>query len=66
MPAFCYLYIISACTHFRGQRVAVDVAAALVYLHEQAHVIHADCKSLNVLLTADGRAKLAGMAFCES
>lgn len=46
-------------TH-RGKGVAVDVAAALVYLHEQAHVIHADCKSLNVLLTAEGRAKLAG------
>lgn len=34
---------IDHCVHFwlpRGKHVAVDVAAALVYLHEQAHIIH--------------------------
>lgn len=44
----------------RGKRVAVDVAFALEYLHYTANVVHADIKSNNVLLTANGRAKLAG------
>ena len=43
--------------------IACDIAAGLVHCHER-HIIHRDLKPQNVLLSADGRAKLCdfGMA----
>eukprot|EP00884_Botryococcus_braunii_P012609 jgi/Botrbrau1/21349/Bobra.0184s0058.1 len=46
--------------HDRGAQVAYDLACALDYLHNK-NTIHLDVKSANVLLTLDGRAKLADM-----
>ena len=41
-------------------RICVDVASGLAYLHAQSPaVVHADLKSLNVLLDEHGKAKLA-------
>ncbi|KAK9789943.1 hypothetical protein WJX73_007087 [Symbiochloris irregularis] len=42
----------------RGQQVALDMARGLAYLHEN-NVVHLDVKPANVLLTAEGIAKLA-------
>jgi serine/threonine protein kinase len=41
----------------RALEIAQDTCAALVTAH-QVHVIHYDIKPLNVMLTADGRAKV--------
>jgi hypothetical protein len=43
----------------RGRKIAVDVAAALNFLHSRG-IVHMDIKSSNVLLTGNGTAKLAG------
>ncbi|CAL8464777.1 g4312 [Coccomyxa elongata] len=47
----------------RGRRVAHDVALGLHYLHD-SRVVHLDLKSCNVLIAADGTAKISdvGMA----
>ncbi|KAK9804146.1 hypothetical protein WJX73_004986 [Symbiochloris irregularis] len=42
----------------RGQQAALDVARGLAYLHENG-VLHLDLKPANVLLTAEGTAKIA-------
>lgn len=42
-----------------GHDIAIDVAQALHFLHSRS-IIHFDCKSPNILLSADNRAKLAG------
>lgn len=46
----------------RGRRVALELAQALAYLHSQG-ICHLDVKSANLLLAADGSAKLADMGF---
>ncbi|KAF5825580.1 kinase-like domain-containing protein, partial [Dunaliella salina] len=43
----------------RALEIASGVASALVYLHPR--VLHRDIKSANVLLSADGTAKLGDM-----
>ena len=44
----------------RGRHVAMGLSQALAYLHtRKTKVAHFDLKSANVLITADGRAKLA-------
>ncbi|BDA50369.1 probable leucine-rich repeat receptor-like protein kinase PEPR2 [Coccomyxa sp. Obi] len=44
--------------HQRGKRVAYEVALGLHFLHE-LRVVHLDLKSSNVLIAADGTAKIA-------
>ncbi|CAL8464770.1 g4305 [Coccomyxa elongata] len=44
--------------HQRGKRVAYEVALGLHFLHE-LKVVHLDLKSSNVLIAADGTAKIA-------
>lgn len=44
----------------RGQRVALDIARGLCYLHARS-VAHLDLKSPNILLAADGTAKIGDM-----
>jgi predicted Ser/Thr protein kinase len=50
----------------RGQQVAVDVAEAVAYLHEEAHVLHSDIKSGNVLLSQDWRAALSDLGVAQA
>lgn len=42
----------------RGWQVALDIARGLHWLHSRS-LVHLDIKTSNVLLTADGRAKIA-------
>ncbi|KAI7838770.1 hypothetical protein COHA_007387 [Chlorella ohadii] len=49
----------------RGKRVALDVAKAMNFLH-QNNVVHMDIKSPNILLTASGTAKLADVGFSKT
>lgn len=42
-----------------GHDIAIDIAQALHFLHSRS-IIHFDCKSPNILLSADNKAKLAG------
>ena len=41
----------------RGQRIALDIASGLVYLHSK-DIAHFDLKSPNILLTAADQAKI--------
>lgn len=45
--------------------MALDVARALAYLHEERKLAHFDLKSRNVLLTADGVAKVADYGLAQ-
>ncbi|PRW56560.1 S-adenosyl-L-methionine-dependent methyltransferase domain-containing [Chlorella sorokiniana] len=49
----------------RGRQVALDVAEALVYLHEDARILHSDVKSGNVLLSQDWRAALSDFGVAQ-
>ncbi|KAL4421859.1 hypothetical protein ABPG77_001341 [Micractinium sp. CCAP 211/92] len=49
----------------RGKRVALDVAAALAYLHNK-RVMHFDIKASNVLLTRDLTAKLGDVGLSKA
>ncbi|GAB4818221.1 hypothetical protein N2152v2_005267 [Parachlorella kessleri] len=44
----------------RGRRCALDILRGLVFLHENG-VVHFDLKSNNILISADGTAKIADM-----
>ena len=48
----------------RGKKIALDLARGLEFMH-QRKLIHFDIKSLNVLLTADGTAKLADVGLAK-
>lgn len=48
----------------RGQQVALDIARGLAYLHEKG-VVHLDLKPANVLLAAEGTAKLADVGLAR-
>lgn len=48
----------------RGRQVARDAAEALEYLHSQ-RIFHADVKSANCLLSADGRAALSDLGVAQ-
>lgn len=41
----------------RGKHIALDIVKGLIYLHSR-DIAHLDVKSPNVMLAADGRAKL--------
>ena len=41
----------------RGRQIALDIAKGLIYLHSK-QIAHLDLKSPNVMLAADGKAKL--------
>lgn len=48
-----------------GRRIALDVAEGLLYLHTRRPcIVHRDLRSVNVLLTATGRAKIADLGAC--
>jgi serine/threonine protein kinase len=51
---------------FRGNNVALDVAAGLAYLHKY-RVVHLDLKSSNILLTGDvePRAKVSDVGLSK-
>ncbi|KAI7845918.1 hypothetical protein COHA_000464 [Chlorella ohadii] len=51
--------------HRRGKRVALQLARALNYLHNNKNIVHLDVKSANVLLTAAGEARLADVGFSK-
>lgn len=45
-----------------GRRIALDVCEGLLFLHTRRPcIVHRDLRSVNVLLTADGRAKIADL-----
>jgi serine/threonine protein kinase len=44
----------------RGHSIALDIARGLGFLHRHG-IAHLDIKSPNVLLTADGRARIADL-----
>eukprot|EP00884_Botryococcus_braunii_P017386 jgi/Botrbrau1/4330/Bobra.0232s0020.2 len=48
----------------RAALMALDIARGVAYLHSQS-VIHLDLKSANVLLTNDGRAKIADVGLAH-
>jgi serine/threonine protein kinase len=48
----------------RGKKIALDVARGLYFMHERK-LIHFDIKSLNVLLAADGTAKIADVGLAK-
>ncbi|XP_058128113.1 uncharacterized protein LOC131291171 [Anopheles ziemanni] len=37
----------------KAKRMAIDVLSGLVYLHEDAHILHGDLKSFNILINKD-------------
>jgi len=47
-----------------ARRIAMQLAMALAYLHEQISLIHRDVKPANILLTADGDVKLGDFGAC--
>ncbi len=48
------------CMVCRGRQVALDIAQGLAFMHSR-HMFHLDLKSSNILLTADGTAKIGDM-----
>ena len=51
------MYLLVEC---RGAAVALDVARGLHFLHSR-QIMHLDLKSPNILLAADGMAKIANV-----
>lgn len=47
------------------KQIALDIAQALAYLHSQS-MIHRDLRGANILLTAEGRAKLADFGLAKT
>lgn len=48
----------------RGQRIALDIAVGLRYLHDH-DIVHLDLKSPNVLLNGNGQAKLSDVGLAR-
>lgn len=46
-------------------RILLDCAAGLEALHEQLNAVHRDVKPSNILLAADGRAKIADLGLAQ-
>ena len=51
--------------HRRVLEIAVDLLSALFFLHRR-RILHRDLKPHNVLVDADGRAKLCDFGFARS
>lgn len=47
-----------------GQRIALDIARGLCYLHDKK-IVHLDLKSNNILLSRDGTAKIADVGLSK-
>ena len=59
------LHVVAHRCVYRGKCVALDLCKALAYLHtRRTKVVHFDLKAANILVTADGRAKLADVGEC--
>ena len=52
--------------HVWGHKVALDIARGLHFLHTRARpIVHFDLKSHNILLAADGSAKIADVGLAR-